>query len=57
MASGYRRFKAAIELRRGNAQKALELLKLPSRYEAEDYWPQTLQAQAYLKLNRSESRT
>jgi len=45
---------AAIELRRGNAQKALELLELPSRYEgAAEYWPQTLRAQAYLKLNRA----
>jgi len=34
---------AAIELRRGNPQKALELLELPSRYEVEaEYWPQTL---------------
>ena len=44
---------ATIELRRGNAQKALELLELPSRYEVEaEYWPQTLRGQAYLKLNR-----
>ena len=46
---------AAIELRRGNAQKALELLESPSRYEGEaEYWPQTLRAQAYLRLNRAK---
>ena len=44
---------AAIELRRGNAQRALEQLQSASRYEVEAYyWPQTLRAQAYLKLNR-----
>jgi tetratricopeptide (TPR) repeat protein len=45
---------AAIELRRGNAQKALELLERAARYEVEaGYVPQSLRAQAYLKLNRS----
>jgi predicted Zn-dependent protease len=45
---------AAIELRRGNAQKALELLEPVARYEVEaGYVPQSLRAQAYLKLNRS----
>jgi predicted Zn-dependent protease len=46
--------RAAIELRRGNAEKVLELLESASRYEVEaGYVPQTLRAQAYLKLNRS----
>ena len=45
---------AAIELRRGNSAKALELLESASRYEVEaGYWPQTLRAQAHLKLNRA----
>jgi tetratricopeptide (TPR) repeat protein len=49
---------AAIELRRGNAEKVLELLESASRYEVEaGYFPQTLRAQAYLKLNRSAEAT
>ncbi len=42
--------KAAVELQQGNAQKALELLEAPTRYEhAAQFWPQYLRGQAYLQ--------
>jgi len=45
--------RAAIELQRGNAAQAIELLQPAARYEAAaEFWPQTLRGQAYLKLNR-----
>ena len=44
---------AAVELQRGNAAQAVELLQPAARYEAgAEFWPQTLRGQAYLKLNR-----
>jgi predicted Zn-dependent protease len=43
--------RAAIELRHGNAQQAVDLLQGAKRYEAADqFWPQYLRGQAYLKL-------
>ncbi len=45
--------KAALELRKGEAQEALALLETTKRFEtAGGYVPQTLRAMAYLKLNR-----
>src|SRR5205085_174320 len=43
--------RATIELRRGNAQQAVDLLEGAKRYEAAaQFWPQYLRGQAYLKL-------
>jgi hypothetical protein len=43
--------RAAIELRRGNPQQAVDLLEGTRRYEAvAQFWPQYLRGQAYLKL-------
>jgi tetratricopeptide (TPR) repeat protein len=45
--------RAAMELRRGNATQAIELLQTTSRYEAAaEFWPQYLRALSYLKLRR-----
>lgn len=45
--------RAAVELQRGNASLAVELLQPAVRYEAAaEFWPQYLRGQAYLKLNR-----
>jgi tetratricopeptide (TPR) repeat protein len=45
--------KAALELRKGNAQAAVDLLEPTKRYEAAaGFWPQTLRGMAYLKLNQ-----
>jgi serine/threonine protein kinase/tetratricopeptide (TPR) repeat protein len=45
--------RAAIELQRGNAAQAIELLQPAARYEAAaEFWPQYLRGQAYLRLNR-----
>ena len=45
--------RAAIELQRGKAQAAVELLEGAKRYEAgAQFWPQYLRGQAYLKLGR-----
>jgi eukaryotic-like serine/threonine-protein kinase len=46
--------KAALELRKGNAEAALELLEAAKRYEpVAEFWPQTVRAQAYLKLGKA----
>jgi predicted Zn-dependent protease len=46
--------RAALELQRGNAQQAIELLQPALRYEAAaEFWPQYLRGQADLKLNKS----
>ena len=43
--------RSAIELRRGHAQQAVELLEGATRYEtAAQFWPQHLRGTAYLKL-------
>jgi eukaryotic-like serine/threonine-protein kinase len=43
--------KAQMELSRGNAIQAIQLLESAHKYEAfGDYWPQYLRGQAYLKL-------
>jgi hypothetical protein len=43
--------RAAIELRHGKAQQAVELLQGAKRYEAAgQFWPQYLRGLAYLKL-------
>ncbi|MGA9770397.1 MAG: protein kinase [Blastocatellia bacterium] len=45
--------RSAIELQRGNAQQAVDLLEGAKRYEAAaEFWPQYLRGQAYLKLGR-----
>ena len=45
--------KAALELRKGNAQAAIELLEAAKRYEpAADFWPQYLRGLAYLKIGK-----
>jgi len=45
--------KAALELRKGNAQAALDLLESTRRFEPSDeFHPQTLRAMAYLKLGK-----
>jgi predicted Zn-dependent protease len=45
--------RAAVELQRGNAARAIELLEPTVRYEgASQFWSQYLRGQAYLKLNR-----
>jgi eukaryotic-like serine/threonine-protein kinase len=45
--------RAGVELRRGNAEQAIEQLQITSRYEAAaEFWPQYLRGQAYLKLGR-----
>jgi serine/threonine protein kinase/Flp pilus assembly protein TadD len=45
--------RAAIELQRGNASRAIELLQPASRYEsAAEYWPQYLRGSSYVKLGR-----
>lgn len=45
--------KAALELRKGNAQAALEMLESTRRFEPNDeFRPQALRALAYLKLNK-----
>ena len=47
--------KAALELHKGNGQAAVDLLESTRRYEAAGgFWPQTLRAMAYLKLNQGE---
>ena len=46
--------RAAMELQRGNAAQAIELLQPASRYEAAaEFWPQYLRGLSYLKLKRS----
>ena len=43
--------RSAIELQRGNAQQAVDLLEGAKRYEAAaQFWPQYLRGKAYLKL-------
>jgi tetratricopeptide (TPR) repeat protein len=43
--------RAQIELNRGNAAQALQLLEPARKYEVYgDFWPQYLRGQAYLKL-------
>jgi eukaryotic-like serine/threonine-protein kinase len=45
--------RAGVELRRGNAEQAIEQLQAAPRYEtAAEFWPQYLRGLAYLKLNR-----
>jgi eukaryotic-like serine/threonine-protein kinase len=45
--------KAALELQRGNAAQAVELLDGARRYEpVAEFWPQYLRGQAYLKLDK-----
>jgi len=45
--------RAAIELQRGKAQPAVDLLEGGKRYEAAaQFWPQYLRGQTYLKLGR-----
>jgi eukaryotic-like serine/threonine-protein kinase len=45
--------RAAIELERGKAQAAVDLLEGAKRYEAAaQFWPQYFRGQAYLKLGR-----
>ncbi len=45
--------KAALEIRKGSAQTALELLEPARRYEpAAEFWPQTVRSLAYLKLGK-----
>jgi predicted Zn-dependent protease len=45
--------RAGAELRRGNAEQAIEQLQESTRYEAAaEFWPQHLRGQAYLKLGR-----
>ena len=45
--------RAAMELQRGNAGAAIELLQPAIRYEpAAEFWPQYVRGQAYLKLNK-----
>jgi eukaryotic-like serine/threonine-protein kinase len=45
--------KAELELQRGNAAQAIELLEAARRYEpAAEFWPQYVRGQAYLKLNK-----
>ena len=45
--------RAAIELQRGNAAKAIDHLQSASRYEAAaEFWPQYLRGTSYLKLRR-----
>jgi tetratricopeptide (TPR) repeat protein len=45
--------KAALELRRGNAQAAIALLEAAKRYEpAAEFWPQTIRALGYQKLGK-----
>jgi serine/threonine protein kinase len=45
--------RAAMELQRGNASQAIELLHPASRYEAAaEFWPQYLRGVSYLKLKR-----
>lgn len=44
---------AALQLRKGNTQAALDMLEAAKRYEsAAEFWPQTVRAQAYLKSGR-----
>jgi eukaryotic-like serine/threonine-protein kinase len=44
---------AAIELHRGNADRAVQLLEAATRYEnAVGWWPTYLRGQAYLRLNQ-----
>jgi serine/threonine protein kinase len=44
---------ASIELQRGNATQAIDLLQPVSRYEAAaEFWPQYLRGLSYLKLRR-----
>jgi eukaryotic-like serine/threonine-protein kinase len=46
--------KAALELRKGNAQSALDLLEPATRYEpAALFWSQTLRGMAYLTLGQN----
>jgi len=45
--------RAALELQRGNASQAIELLQPTLRYEpAAEFWPQYLRGQAHLKLSK-----
>jgi len=45
--------KAALEIRKGNAQVALDLLEPAKRYEpAGEFWPQTARGLAYLNLGK-----
>ena len=45
--------KAALELRKGNAQAALDLLESTRRFEAAaEFWPQTLRIMSYLNSNK-----
>src|SRR5262245_25418639 len=50
--------RAALELQRGNAARAIDQLQAASRYEAAaEFWPQHLRGQAYLKLGRGAEAT
>ncbi len=45
--------RAVLELQRGNAAQAIELLEAAKRYEpAAEFWPQFVRGQANLKLNK-----
>ena len=45
--------KGALELRKGNAQAAIELLETAKRYEpVAEFWPQYVRGLAYLKLGK-----
>jgi hypothetical protein len=45
---------AALELQRGNAQRAITLLQPAGRYEpAAEFWPQYLRGGGYLRLNQA----
>jgi tetratricopeptide (TPR) repeat protein len=46
--------RAAIEIRRGNYEPAIQLLQATISYEsASDFWPLYLRGQAYLRLNKA----
>jgi len=51
--------RAALEMNRGNAALAIDILRPKTSYEAAaEFWPQYLRGQAYLRLRRgSESST
>jgi eukaryotic-like serine/threonine-protein kinase len=47
--------KAALELKKGNAEAALTLLESAKRYENVGvFWPQTLRSMAYLRLGQAD---
>ncbi len=50
--------KARLELNRGNAAQAIQLLELARKYEVYgDFWPQYLRGQAHLKQKNSSQAT